>query len=688
MAGDILGIGTSGALASQRALATTSHNIANANTEGYSRQRVELDARPPQMSGNGAIGTGVQVTNVRRMYDDFVVNEVRENTSVSAQLDTHYHYTSQVDNLLADPKAGMAPAIQSFFAAVNGVAEDPQSTSARQVLVSEARALADRFDYLNDRFASLREGVTADMRSTVTEINDLASAIARVNDMIVKAREVGGRQPNDLLDQRDTLIRKLARLVSVRVMEQDDGRINVFIGNGQALVIGSDHARMEVEISRFDPNESEIVFLGNGARSIVTRFLTGGRLGGLLEFRRQILDSAQNELGRIAIGMAETFNAQHRRGMDLHSQFGGDFFAPLSKVAPKVLPHFDNRGDAIVGAEITDIDKVTTSDYTLSFNNGEYRLVRLSDEALVGTWKELPVEVESEGFRLFLESGTQMQDGDKFIIRPTRGGAENFAPVIEDVSRIAAAGPLRTEAAIDNVGSGEIGPAEVVDVDNPVFDRRNDTLRPPFVIRFLDETHFEVLDNTGRPIEFRTAAVPPEPAIDRGTDGQPVPVPAAETPKPPKLTTVLEYDPKTGTDVFPTPGGEDFGFRVRITGRPKAGDRFRIDFNTDGTGDNRNALALSDLQTKPVLANGTTSYTEAYSQLVSRVGSRTHELDVNGKAQRMLLQQSEERASEIAGVNLDEEAANLVRYQNLYQANAQVISVANKMLETLMNAFR
>lgn len=688
MAGDILGISTSGALAAQRALATTGHNIANANTEGYSRQQVELDARPPQMKGNGAVGTGVQVSNVRRMYDDFVTREVRDNTSVSSELDTHYHYTSQVDNLLADPKAGLAPAIQSFFAAVNGVADDPQSTSARQVLMSEAKSLADRFDYLNNRFASLREGVTADMKSTVSRINDLASAIARVNDMIVKAREVGGRQPNDLLDQRDGLIRDLSRLVSVRVMEQDDGRVNVFVGNGQGLVIGSDHAKLEVQVSRFDPDESEIAFIGNGASSIVTRFLTGGHLGGLLDFRRQILDSAQNELGRIAIGMAETFNAQHRKGMDLHSRLGGDFFAPLAKIIPKVLPHFDNKGDTILGAEITDIDKLTTSDYTLSYNNGKYRLVRNSDEALIGTWDKLPAEVESEGFRLFVDSGTRIEEGDKFIIRPTRAGAENFRPVIEDVSQIAAASPLRTEAAIDNIGDGKIGPAQVVDVNNPVFDHARDSLNPPFVIRFLDETHFEVLDNTGKPIHFRTAAVPPSSGITAEAEGKAVPKAHDGEGKAPALTTVLSYDPKTGTDVFPTPGGDDFGFRVRISGNPKAGDQFRIDFNTDGTGDNRNALALSNLQAAPVLANGTTSYTEAYSQLVSRVGSKTHELDVNGKAQRLLLQQSEEQASEIGGVNLDEEAANLVRYQNLYQANAQVISVANKMLETLMNAFR
>lgn len=688
MAGDILGISVSGALASQRALATTGHNIANANTEGYSVQRVELGARKPQLAGNGAIGTGVNVNTVRRMFDDFVNTEVQENTATSNSLETNYNYTSQVDNLLADPNVGLAPALQSFFAAVNGVADDPQSTSARQVLVSEADSMSERFAYLDNRLSTLRKGVNKDLKNIVVEINDLANALAKVNDTIVKAREIGGNSPNDLLDQRDHLVTKLSRLVSVRTSEQEDGRMNIFIGNGQALVVGSGAAQMAVETSRFDPDEVEIIFKGNGAESIVTRFLSGGRLGGILDFQKNILDSTQNELGRIAIGMSQTFNSQHRLGMDLNSRLGNEFFTDVGSLSPKVLPHFSNKGDTILKAEITNIDNVTTSDYSLSYNSGQYRLVRLSDEKLIGSWSSIPVDVEEEGFSISKLGGETIQEGDKFIIRPTRAGAENFKTIISDVKRIAAANPLRTEAAITNLGTGEISPAEVLDSDNPIFDRGNNKLNPPFIIKFIDETHFEVLDNQGKPFEFKTAAIPESPSIGVDQEGKPVAQHPPQDPALPSVTTVLEYDPQSGTNIFPTAGGEDFGFRVRISGDPKSGDSFRIEFNTDGIGDNTNAAKLAALQDIPVLENGTTDYAQAYAQLVSRVGSKTNELDVNGKAQQLLLDQAIDRRESVSGVNLDEEAAKLVRYQNLYQANAQVMSVANKLLETLINAFR
>ena len=688
MAGDLLGISVSGALASQRALATTGHNIANANTEGYSVQRVELGARKPQIAGNGAIGTGVNVNTVRRMFDDFVNTEVQENTATSNALETNYNYTSQVDNLLADPNVGLAPSLQTFFAAVNGVADDPQSTSARQVMISEANSMSERFAYLDNRLSTLRRGVNKDLKNIVVEINDLANALAKVNDTIVKAREIGGNSPNDLLDQRDHLVTKLANLASVRTSEQEDGRMNVFIGNGQALVVGSDAAQLAVENSRFDPDEVEIIFKGNGAESIVTRFLTGGKLGGILDFQKNILDTTQNELGRIAIGMAQTFNSQHRLGMDLNSRLGNDFFTDTATLSPKVLPHFSNSGDTLLQAEITNIDNVTTSDYNLMYNSGEYRLVRLSDEKLIGTWSSLPIEVEEEGLRIALQGGDNIQDGDKFIIRPTRAGAENFNLVINDVKRIAAANPLRTEAAITNLGTGQISPAEVLDTDNSVFNRADNKLKPPFIIQFLDDTHFEVLDNQGKPFEFKSAAVPEPPTIGADEEGRPITQHREGGPELPSVTTVLEYDPEAGTDIFPTPGGDDFGFRLRISGEPKTGDTFRIEFNTDGTGDNSNAAKLAALQNVPVLENGTTDYAQAYAQLVSRVGSKTNELDVNGKAQQLLLDQSIERRESVSGVNLDEEAAKLVRYQNLYQANAQVMSVANKLLETLMNTFR
>ena len=689
MAGDVLGISVSGLLASQRNLSTTSHNIANANTDGYSRQRVDVVARTPQARANGAVGTGVIVSNVGRVYDEFVAGEVRDNTSSSTAFNINHQYTSQVDNLLSDPNAGLAPSLQSFFAAVNGVADDPSSASARQVLVSEANSLSERFNYLDDRFNTIRKGVNQDVHNMVGEASEIADSIAKLNDTVVKAREIGGNTPSDLLDQRDRLVEKLASLVSVRVAEQEDGRLNVFMGNGQALVIGSVASELKAQNGRNDPDEVEIVFKsGNGAESVITRFLTGGKLGGLLEFRRGILDASQNELGRIAIGIAKTFNDQHRLGMDINNDLGENFFFASDERTPKVLPHSRNEGDTLLGAEITDINKLTISDYELIYREGQYKLIRLKDDKLIGTYSSLPAEVESEGFRINKISGSSLENGDTFTIRPTRLGAQNFSTVIADVGKIAAASPLRTEANIGNLGNGEISAAIVHDTENHVFDRNRSKLNPPFVIRFIDESHYEVLDNSGNAIPFKLAAVPEDSRIQTDAEGHPVTVADKEQANPPGVSTVLEYDPKKGGDVFPLPDGTDFGFRVHLSGEPKGGDTFRIEFNTDGIGDNRNAVALAKLQNTPTLANNTIDYSQAYAQLVSRVGSKTHELEINAEAQNKLLTQAKERQESISGVNLDEEAANMLRYQNLYQANAQVIATANKLLDTLLNSFR
>ncbi len=689
MAGDVLGISVSGLLASQRNLSTTSHNIANANTEGYSRQRVEVVARTPQARANGAVGTGVMVSHVGRVYDQFVAGEVRDNTSSSTAFRVNHDYTSQVDNLLSDPNAGLSPSLQSFFAAVNSVSDDPSSTSARQVLVSEAHSLGDRFNYIDDRFSTIRKGVNRDVHNIVGEISEIADSIAKLNDTVVRAREIGGGSPSDLLDQRDRLVVKLSALVSVRVAEQEDGRLNVFMGNGQALVIGSIASELEAQNSRNDPDEIEIIFRsGNGSESVVTRFLTGGKLGGLMDFRKGILDSSQNEMGRIAVGIAKTFNDQHRLGMDLNNDLGENFFFESDEHTPKVLPVSRNEGDTLLGAEITDINKLTISDYQLTFRGGEYKLVRMKDDQLIGIYSSLPAEVESEGIIINKISGSSLVDGDSFIIRPTRLGGQNFSTIIADVSKIAAASPLRTEANIGNLGNGKISAAVVHDTENHVFDREKSKLTPPFVIRFVDESHFEVLDNTGNAIPIKLAAVPDDTRIQSDAEGHPVTVAGKEQANPPGVSMVLEYDRKKGTDIFPFPDGTDFGFRVHLSGEPKGGDTFRVEFNTDGIGDNRNAVSLAKLQNTPTLANNTTDYSQAYSQLVSRVGSKTHELEINADAQSKLLTQAKARNESISGVNLDEEAANMLRFQSLYQANAQVIATANKLLDTLLNSFR
>lgn len=687
-AGDVLGISTSGALAAQRALSTTSHNIANATTDGFSRQRTEMVTRAPQPRGNGAVGTGVIVSDVSRVYNDFVTEELRGTSSLSKSLDKQYEYASQIDTMLADPEAGLAPAMQTFFGAMNVVANDPSSFSARQVLISEANSLEDRFKYLDDRFIAIRNSVQKDMRNSVQNINDLAQSIADVNEAIVKAKEIAGSTPNDLLDQRDRLLLDLSNKISVRGQVQDDGRLNVFVGNGQILVNGANVAKLDVVASSNDASEVDIIYRNNNTELNITKFLSGGDLGGMLEFKKDILDVSQNDLGRIAIGISQTFNSQHQLGMDLQNVLGGKFFEDIGVTAPQVKENITNKGDLTLSAEITDLSKVTVSDYRLSFHDGKYDLVRLTDDKLVSSFSSFPVDINDEGFSLKIKSGTNIQNQDSFIIRPTVEASQRFKVLINDVKKIAAATPIRAFSNVANLGDGEVTSVEVLGTDSALFNGETKDLDMPLVVRFIDDNHYEILDNKGKPLTHKVAAVPAKPAIAANEEGQATPAEPATPASAPSITSIHEYDPEKGIQVFPTPEGLDMKVRFDITGNPKAGDTFHIEFNKDGVGDNSNAVALAGLQNERLLADSTATYGQLYAQIVSRVGSRTHELDTSGKAQQLLLNQAMERRESISGVNMDEEAANLIKYQQLYKANAQVMATAKELFDTLMQAFR
>lgn len=708
--GDLLGVSASGVVAAQRAMTTTGHNIANASTPGYSRQRAEMETQVPQFTGNGSVGTGVLVDNISRVYDEFLVSELQDTTSLNNYLDASYRFTSQVDDILADPEAGLSPAMSDFFKSVNGLANDPSSSSARQVVLSNARNLSDRFAYLNNRFESLREATNKDIRATVGEVNELAKAIADLNVAIVRARELTSKPANDLLDQRDRLVQTLAEKINLRTTVQDDGRMNIFVGNGQTLVVGDVASRIDAMPNEHDPSAFEIVFVGTAGNTVITQFLTGGELGGINQFRSEVLDPAQNELGRIAVGIAKTFNDQHKLGMNLKNLLGGDFFSQIDQDAPLALPSIHNQGDQQIKVDIIDPDKLTTSNYQLSYLQGKYELLRLEDAKVVARFDKLPQTIETDGIRLQLKEGSSIVQNDRFLIQPTRRAAEMFDLKIHDVAEIAASSPIRVEADIDNLSDAQISVSQVTNTNNETFKSAQGQLSPPYVVRFLDGQNFEILDNSGKPVKVRMAAVADDPSIDLKKHQGAIPAtPASETggraipATPPrherdeKLESVdglgviegpIAYNAETGVQVFPTAGGIDRGIQIKVTGEPKAGDTFRIEFNRDGTSDNSNALALAELQTKPALMGGTSDYAQTYGQLVSRVGSKTHELDINRQAQKLLLDQAIQSREEISGVNLDEEAAELIRYQNLYQANAQVLSAANQTFQVLLDAFR
>lgn len=637
---DLLGTAVSGLLAYQRALNTTSHNITNVNTAGYSRQRVELSSASPQYIGGNYVGSGVDVQNVRRVYDEFLGAQVRGTTSMASQHDATYELAVQIDNMLADPAAGLSPALQSFFNAVQDLASDPTSTPARQVVLSEGESLVARFNDLFSRLDDLRTGVNTRLTTQVRDINSLAQAIADVNNDIINAPTgPNGQVSGDLLDRRDQLLNELSEMVSLSTVKQDDGSVNVFIGSGQSLVVGIRAQTLSTVSDPYDPSRNQVAYVdASGNSTNITSQLNGGKLGGTLEFRDRVLDPAMNALGRVAIGLSESFNDQHKLGQDLNGNIGGDFF---SLGGGEVLPHAGNTGTGVVNTSITDLSQLTTSNYRISRSGTDYTLTRLSD----GQTTDLDAAgfpggaVTVDGLQFSLGSGA-IADGDRFLVRPTRTGAQGIGIAIDHTNEIAAAAPMRTSSASANAGTGAVS-AGTVNGPAPV----SGSLRNTVTITFdSPPTTFDVYDVTSG---------------------------AA-------LATNVSYT--SGADITYN------GWTLQIKGTPAAGDVFTVESNVGGNGDNRNAVLLAGVHEKGSLDSGRTTLVDAYGGMVGDVGTRTRQAELAGKAQNLLKDQAVAAREAVSGVNLDEEAANLVRYQQAYQAAAQAISVANTLFQSVLSA--
>jgi len=637
MAVGLFGTGISSLLASQKALATASHNIANVNTDGYSRQRVNLATQTPFPYGVGFIGTGVKITSVERVYDQFLVDQVRTSTSSLNQLSQYYSLASQVDNILSDPQAGLSPSLQNFFNAVQDVANDPASASARQVMVSTAQTLTDRFNFLNGRIDDIDKAVNTDIQNVVSEINGLSESVANINKQIADMRNQANGEPNDLLDKRDNLLKQLSEKVGVTTVLQTDGSVNVFVGNGQAIVAGFESRALSTIKNDYDPNKIDIGYNFGGSSINITPQLSGGQLGGFLKYRSDMSDSMKNSLGLLAVGLSETFNQQHQLGIDLNGNLGGNFFTNLSSSVADVLPSRSNStvSPADITATISDANSLTGSDYTLRRDGTTYTLTRESDNSTY-TLVNFPSGSETvDGVTLNLSSGT-IADGDRFLIRPVRSGASDIGVAITDPAKIAAASPIRTYSDLNNAGDATINPGEVIDLGSFVSDT--------YHINMTTATTYEVRDSANT------------------------------------LITGGAYS--SGSDIVFN------GITVSVSGNPQTGDSFVVEPNTAGIGDNSNALKLSALQLDNTLKGNTVSYQDLYGQMVVSIGTKTNQANINVQAQQGLLDQAVAAREAKSGVNLDEEAADMIKYQQMYQAAAKIISVADTTFQSILSIFR
>lgn len=656
MATSILSIGQSGLVAAQVGLATTGHNIANAATPGYSRQVVVQGAAQAQNFGFGFMGQGAEIATVKRIYSEYLGVQVQSAQTAKSGLDSYYTQIRQIDNLLADPTTGLSPALQDFFAGVQELSSNPASMPSRQAALSSAESLASRFQSLAGRLDEMKQSVNSQIQSSVGVINTYAEQIAKLNDAVSKAQRADGQPPNDLLDQRDQLILDLNREIRATVVKQGDGNYNVFIGNGQPLVVGVTPSALTIQASATNPERIEVAYrASNGSVvSLSETGLTGGKLGGLIEFRSKTLEPAQNALGRVAIGLASTFNAQHRLGVDLNGVAGGTFFTAASPVVTASSAN-DMTSTAAVTASIGNANALTTSDYRLQYDGTDYTLTRLSDNVTTGPITSGQT-VDGVTFNL---SGTAVA-GDSFLIRPTVNGASGIAVAITDPRLIAAAGtlpvvPVGTSASGTNGGDVVIGAATV-----------DSSYTTPLSAPVTFTYQVDAVNGDGFILS--------------------TPVTVTDTGAPPTTTSYAAGDivpyVEGATISF---GGISFVLSSPTSTPPADGDSFTVAANPSGVGDNRNALLLAGLQTANNLGGGTTTFQGAYSQFVSQIGNKTRELEVTSSAAGKLLSEATVSLQNESGVNLDEEATNLLRYQQAYQASGKVMQVASEMFDVLLS---
>ena len=638
---DLFTSALSGMNAAQMGVATTEHNIANASTPGFTRQQILVGSNAGQQTGAGFIGQGVNVSGVKRIYDQFLTTQVQMEQTQASYLSTYHTALTQIDNLVADPAAGASPAMQGFFDALNGVANNPESVPARQTLLSNAQFAVNRFQAIDQRLTDIANGLTSQIATSVNTVNSYAKQIATLNGSIKRAIANGqGQQPNDLLDQRDLAIGKLNQEIKTTVVQQSDGTVGVYVGNGQSLVIDEQAMQLQTIQSPNDPSKVDVAYLNNGKTiSLQQSSLQGGNMGAYIAFRDQSLEPARNALGRVALGMAVSINQQNQLGQDLNGVLGGKLF---TAAVPRVDKNTNNNPvSGVPSVTISNIAGLTTSDYRLSFNGGSYTLLRLSDNTATNyAAAAFPVTVDG----MTIAMPAPVAAGDSFLIRPTANAARDIALATNDPAKIATAAPMRamsTLAPVPNSGTGKIGAGTVTTV--PL----NANIRNSVTVSFVDATHYTVTDTTAA-----TVLVAAPGAL---------------------------YDPNVGATLSFN------GWTTQITGAPIAGDSFVISANTNATGDSRNALLLAGLQTQNLMANGTASLQGVYGQLVGEIGAKTNELSVTSLAQDSMLAQTIASQQSVSGVNLDEEAANLMRYQKAYQAAAKAMQIAQTMFDAIMN---
>ena len=493
----------------QTALSVTGHNIVNANTDGFSRQTVVQSTNPATRTGAGYLGAGVRVDDIQRNTEKFLVDQVVRDISVLSDADAYLFNVSQVNNLLAADQTNLSKYVNQFFAAVNEASNDPSSLIGRQLLLSQTKQLTVGFKAIDSRLNEQSNAVNKQLLGVAANVTSLAGRIAELNRVISDA-SLRGKQPNDLLDQLDMVIRDLSQYVNVSTVGRDDGGLNVFIGQGQPLVVGSVTQTLTAVPGATDASRFDLVFVTPQGNQVVNKLITGGELGALLRFRSEALDPAIGSIGLLATAIQFEVNEQNKLGMDLEGSLGTNIFSDINNsvaARERVRGSLENSlpNDRDMNVTIENVGDLKNSDYELVFQgaNRKYTLLRQSDgkvvsEGVLGTI--YPQSIEADGFSINVEGGS-FQSGDRFLIQPTKRGAVHMQVQITRPEEFAFASPVRVESSVSNQGGAQLLGTTVTSTETSLFSAPG-AFSPPMMIRFTSATTYDILDysDPARPV--------------------------------------------------------------------------------------------------------------------------------------------------------------------------------------------
>ncbi|MDB5816794.1 MAG: flagellar hook protein [Rhizobacter sp.] len=657
MSNALMGVASRALQAQYAALQTTSNNIANSATKGYSRQTAELETASGLYTSQGFFGQGVNVATVSRAHDQFLTKEAATSASIASGDAARLSQLQQLEKVFPTGDAGIGSAAGAMLNSFVDVASAPQDSSARQVALARSQEVATRFKSAGESLANLQAGVTSDLKTSITAVNGLARQIAKVNDQIASAQATG-QSPNDLLDQRDQLVTQIGNYVQVSTIPANDGSLGVFIAGGQQLVLGNNASTLVAMPDEYDSGKVQVgVQIGNGtSRALPSDSLGGGSISGLIKFQNEDMAVARNQLGQMAAALSSAVNNQQALGLDLTTvpQAGGAIF---SVGAPTAVASNTNQGTAKIALSTADASQLQASDYQLSFDGSNYQLTRLSDKKAFAAISpaDMAAGVTVDGMTMSIASGTAAA-GDTFKLQPVANAAQGMSRVLADPNGIAAASPLTSTVAVTNTGTLGIAAltlkAAQSSPDNVTirFDQDPSTLAYSYSVSSDGGSSY--------------GAAQPMVA------GQPI-----------------SYSDSIGKVLW----------QLQTTGSPRSGDTLSIAPTVYTATNNGNALAMVNMRTTAIvglntLSDGTlgngSNITDAYASTMASVGVRVQTGTTAAGISKSVAADAETARANGSGVNLDEEAARLIQFQQSYQAAAKVLQVAQSLFDTVLSAIR